>query len=77
MVATLAHLLLWLVAAIVAIWAVSSLGVAVLAIAALSGNRRVIAQDPDAVSRSSADLTVASVTRLWGPAPAGQSRLFL
>jgi hypothetical protein len=74
MVATFAHLLLWLVAGFAAIWTLSSLGIAVLAIAAVCGNRRVIAPD----SAAPGDVATASVTGRWAAARAGRhSRLFL
>jgi hypothetical protein len=78
MLATLAHLLLWLVAAFAAIWALSSLGVAVLAIAALLGDRRVIVEEPEAVTTTPEGSTIASVTWLRAPAPASpQPRLLV
>jgi hypothetical protein len=59
MVATFVHLLPWLAAAFAAIWALSSLGVAAVAIAALRGNRRVIVEEPQALSAMSGDFTAS------------------
>ena len=76
MLASLTHLLLWLALALAAVWTLSSLGVAVLAVAAMRGNRRVILDVPEA-SVTPGDRTAATAARL-ALVPAGaQSRLFV
>ncbi len=76
MLASLVHLMLWLGLALAAVWTLSSLGVAVLAIAAMRGNRRVILVQRE-VSVTPGDRAASAAARL-ALAPAGaQRRLFV
>jgi len=47
MLATLAHLVLWLALALAVVWTTSSLVVVVLAIAAMGGSRRVVLHEEE------------------------------
>jgi hypothetical protein len=77
MVATLVHLFLWLAAALAVVWTLSSLGVVVLAVAALRAHHRVVGEAPEAVGASTAEADGASVTRLVPVAAGAQSRLLV